>query len=457
MKPAPSHGLHGFWSQVRQLLMLATLSLGFGLLALPETHAQVTGAIFTTDTLGTVNKNIYVAKTDVYLNGGPLHPGAAGLPPGDYFCQVTTPDGDVLGQTQTAVIQVNALGEFVMPYQLTSILYTASSGFTTLGFDDTDNPGGEYKAWVTQNLSAAPLLGVPGTYPPNESKTDNFKVKEPGGGDPGPLPEGEICVEKFYDANVNGLFDLGEVLLAGWPIQIFDSADVLVATLVTTAPPDDQACLIDEPGTYSAIELDPLEDHWIHTTPAEVSGILLVDAQTTVVRFGNVCIGAGGGKTLGFWSNKNGQKLILADDLAQLVALNLRKADGSDFDPASKTTFRTWLLGGNATNMAYMLSVQLSAMKLNVHNTLVNGSALVYAPQLLDPAFPVTPGLNPLGFISVNNLMAAANTELGLHGLVLAGSPFRAYQEALKDALDDGNNNLNFVEPEPCPFTFAPF
>jgi hypothetical protein len=49
--------------------------------------------------------------------------------------------------------------------------------------------------------------------------------------------------------------------------------------------------------------------------------------------------------------------------------------------------------------------------------------------------------------------MAEANTELGLHGLTLSGSPYRSYQEALKNALDRANNNLSFVQSGPgsCP------
>jgi hypothetical protein len=58
------------------------------------------------------------------------------------------------------------------------------------------------------------------------------------------------------------------------------------------------------------------------------------------------------------------------------------------------------------------------------------------------------------GFLSVSGLMAEANTELGLHGLTTAGSAFRAYQETLKTALDQGNNNLNFVQGTACPFSF---
>ena len=104
--------------------------------------------------------------------------------------------------------------------------------------------------------------------------------------------------------------------------------------------------------------------------------------------------------------------------------------------------------------MAYMLSAQLAAMKMNVETGLVSGGALVYAPQLLAHA-PVA-GLSDLGFISINDLMSAANSELGVNGNTTSGTPgavARAYQEALKDALDDANNNLTFVQGQPCPFT----
>ena len=54
--------------------------------------------------------------------------------------------------------------------------------------------------------------------------------------------------------------------------------------------------------------------------------------------------------------------------------------------------------------------------------------------------------------------MNAANTELGAHGVTTTttGSAFRPYQQALKDTLDDANNNTNFVQSTPCPFSFAP-
>ena len=48
--------------------------------------------------------------------------------------------------------------------------------------------------------------------------------------------------------------------------------------------------------------------------------------------------------------------------------LNLRNADGSNFDPTTPAQVKTWLSKATATNMAYMLSAQLAAMALNVNN-----------------------------------------------------------------------------------------
>src|SRR6266702_2287468 len=66
--------------------------------------ANVSGAIFTTTSDGSiVNKNIYDLCSDVYLNGGPQNghcdDPSAGLPNGDYYFQVTDPNGDHLLST----------------------------------------------------------------------------------------------------------------------------------------------------------------------------------------------------------------------------------------------------------------------------------------------------------------------------------------------------------------------
>jgi len=399
----------------------------------------LSGAIFTTDAGCTgVDLNIYSSKEAVYLDGGPAHKGAAGLPDGVYYVQVTTPDGNVLGTSvgsgnDTPVTVVD--GEFASCYQLSAIVKTAGDlcAAGNPGYCTTDNPGGEYKVWVS----------TVSTFDPNNSKTDNFKVQE----NPFP-PQGLLTVLKFYDGNANGIFDATDTPITGWETHvglqatfdtIFETKDTPVS-IVVLAP----SCYTAQEGEIA----DP-NHTWVHTNaPIQSTSVPVPGAAE--VTFGNVCLGAGGGLTLGFWSNKNGQALFTsntgnvsvcgaalpASDLAWLVGLNLRDGAGNHFDPATYTAFRTWILSATATNMAYMLSAQLAAMELNVLNGKVSGSAIVYAPGTGGPS----------DFKSVCTLMGLANTELGLHGSVLSGSSFRAYQEALKNALDRANNDQNFVQ-----------
>lgn len=394
--------------------------------------APVSGAIFTTNvSCNGTNINIYSDKNDVYLDGGPTHPGAAGLPDGNYYVKVTQPNGTLLGSTATASVSV-VNGEFATCYNL----------MTIAPFADTSNSGGEYKVWISKDS----------TFPEADSKTDNFKVKADTCTDCGVGAPPVLHVRKFYDANANGVYDAGEAKVTGWRVRIQDGMDIIRYT------PVDQILDAD---TYTITESTPIQTNWIatgvcvavgnvdpctSTTPTTTTQTLADDTETTVL-FGNVCLGAGGGLTLGFWSNKNGQALFGSDDLALMVSLNLRNANGSDFNPADYAAFRTWILSASATNMAYMLSAQLAAMELNVLNGKVSGTSLVYAPGATSA--------NSLGFATISDLMAEANTSLGANGNTVASGATRAYQEALKNALDKANNNLNFVQATPCAFSFA--
>src|SRR5438132_12510810 len=163
------------------------------------------GAIFTTDSTCTeVNVNIYDNKEDVYIDGGPAHPGAAVLPDGSYCVQVTDPSRQsVLGMSDPGAVTV-ADGEFVQCYQLTSILKTASSGFTVPGFDDTPNPGGEYKVWVSTDCN----------FDNNSTKTDNFQVKA------GVCPIASESVTAFYDMNANGVSVEGVQDIIEWRFNV---------------------------------------------------------------------------------------------------------------------------------------------------------------------------------------------------------------------------------------------
>jgi hypothetical protein len=242
-----------------------------------------------------------------------------------------------------------------------------------------------------------------------------------------------VDVRTFYDKNTNGRRDPGEGRIAGWKVRVGSTG--------YSAPKS----LKVDPGVYHVSKSSPKQSNWRPTTATSVQ-VSAAAGDRTTARFGNVCVGAGGAQGTGFWTNKNGQALFGPDDLASMVGLNLRNANGSTFDPGTYSAFKSWLQGPSATNMAYDLSANLAAMKLNVLNGSVSGSSLVSTPG--------TAGANAAGFATVNDLMNEVNAELGLHGLTTSGSPFRAHQTALRDALLNANGNKTFVQPAPCSFSF---
>ena len=418
---------------MRTNTLLSALAISFAtLLAAAAGAGQpgLTGAIYTTDSTCTdVNQNVFYAdKQSVYLDGGPQNGNhGSGLPAGEYYLQITSPMGTLLGTSlgtadETPIV-VDADGNFATCFQLWSLLIKASD--QTVGYDDTDNNGGEYKVWVSRVAN----------FDPSETKTDNFKVRNDV---PPPPVDSHILVTKFYDANANGLDD-DAIAITGWQVTIAH-AEHLWEDKVQYTPID----LITDPAQYLVTESDALETNWRHTTPT-TDGFVLGEGETHATAFGNLCLGAGGGHTLGFWSNKNGQALISAADVLMLQGLNLRKANGADFD-GGKSAIKSWLLSATATNMAYMLSAQMAAMQLNVAEGFVSGSALVEAPG--------ASSANALGYATISALIAEANASLGANGYTVAAGPVRSYQEALKNALDRGNNNLNFVQAAPCAFSF---
>lgn len=172
--------------------------------------AGLSGAIFTTDASGTVvNGNTqYASKCDVYLDGGPgpnapAH--AAGLPAGDYYFQVTDPNGSALLSTDPVsnrrfkvssdgvIVQYTGVGGPAHPTgvesdhpELFAITIRLANTSCPTDFKDTPNNGGVYKVWVTR---VADFVGNPALvdnacgngcyhgFVPSKSKTDDFKAK----------------------------------------------------------------------------------------------------------------------------------------------------------------------------------------------------------------------------------------------------------------------------------------
>src|ERR1041384_5099358 len=86
-------------------------------------------------------------------------------------------------------------------------------------------------------------------------------------------------------------------------------------------------------GSYTVSEGHSTIGNWIQTaslldgvaqTPiADPVSVTVNPGDDHAVLFGNTCLGAGGGLTLGFRSKKNGQKLETADDFNFLSSLCL--------------------------------------------------------------------------------------------------------------------------------------
>lgn len=166
-----------------------------GLLGSPAAAAppvQLSGAIFTTDITGApVNLNIYDAKEDVYLNGGPginAPDDAAGLPAGTYSFQVTDPSGKVLLSTDPVAcrqFEVDASGVIRSVAPSGACAHSTGSDAEDLGitvqlfpYDTTPNNGGVYKVWVTPTgLLDCSAPGNKQCFVPRYSKVDNYKVR----------------------------------------------------------------------------------------------------------------------------------------------------------------------------------------------------------------------------------------------------------------------------------------
>lgn len=438
----------------------------------PPKDQNFSGAIFTSTADGTaVNQNIFASKDDVYLNGGPQNENAKGLPDGTYYFQVTGPANSGPGETLLsedgiACRKVTVVGGVVAgsssslttPGSISSPeckhpngSFNPNKGSTPvklMPFADTPNEGGVYKVHLTKigDYDPSDTQSVFG-FINSKSKTDNFRVVES-------VQVGSLVAIKWYDFNANGILDNGEQLLSGWEVTInpLDGAPEPATQLTNSSVAATWTNLT--PGIYSVTEGIPNEPNWIQSgsavngTPTDPNPMNPVMAevsanQVTFVDFGNYCTVPSNGKTLGYWSNKNGQATLndggtMAPELALLSSYNLRNANGSNFDPTSYTQLRNWLLNATATNMSYMLSAQLATMVLDIEAGFVDGNAFYI----------------PFGG-TINDLVSAANAALLADGFTPAGDePNRTNQETLKNYLDALNNNDNVVPVSPCVFTF---
>lgn len=212
-----------------------------------QAAAPLSGAIFTTIADGTiVNANTqYTSKCAVYLDGGPgpnAPAKAAGLASGDYFFQVTDPNGQTLLSTDVVnnrrfhvstdgVITAytgtggpaHATGIDHVHPELGAITISLANATCPTDYLDTPNSGGVYKAWVTP---VGNFVGDPNKvdndcghgcfhgFASSTSKTDNFKVQPT-------IPTFCVSIAKQL-VDQSGTISPG----LGWPVAVTDSAGV---------------------------------------------------------------------------------------------------------------------------------------------------------------------------------------------------------------------------------------
>ena len=439
---------------------------------------------------GTVNCNLYTAKNKVYLSGGPISAsfGYAGVG-GRFVFAVLVPgyqnpgvEGDGSnGNLSDAVASIdqknsNALNAGGGDLRACRIFDIDAAGNidNTIGgscahaygthagdgkailqvapFDNTTNNGGGYILSVCHVDQAGN---------PDACKYDYFKIRagEEECPDCNEQSNPDLSGLKYYDVNTNGQWDAGEPGIPGWLIDVGGSA-----TTTLTTDLNGEFTYSPVPGTYTFTEQlaiggtiggGPATFYWAQTgntvdqsidvlntttlTNKAYSVIAVFDGVTTGLNFGNVCYVRPGGHTMGFWSNKNGLALITSGDFTALTGFNLRNANGTDRDftsslNANKTAYNAWLLSATATNMAYMLSAQMSATYLSTQHGFTDGSIVVDGTK------------------TVNQLIAYANSLLAnpISGgvfdtqngaLTVAASALRTEQERVKNIFDKINNN----------------
>jgi len=311
----------------------------------------LSGAIFTTTVNGdVVNGNvIYEFKEDVYLDGGPgpnAPASAAGLPEGDYYFQVTDPSGkDLLSTDHISCRKVHVNSSGVIDTVYPGINHVKQQGkwqsvpcqhaqgvdidHIELGaitvqlfpYDDTPNPGGVYKAWMTPvanfagNPNVRPADGSTGSFNvngenwqpanvhgfiPSWSKTDNYKVDKKGRPFDPPL----LTIFKFHDRNFNGVLDAGEEGIAGWAMDVTDTLNI-TSTVFTQAGGFTNDILTAEAGIYTVVEETPagtlqtvseLDGVQLSLIPTANPTVLVTVAgdsgETHLVVYGNVGLGA---------------------------------------------------------------------------------------------------------------------------------------------------------------------
>jgi len=192
---------------------MLSVALQYGAAMVPQKALAISGAVFTSNSDGTgIDLNIYDSKGAVYLTGGPCQ-GGSHLEDGTYYYQVTSPNGALLSSDAIGERFITVDGGFIVSssgHVTNDVACTTDPAITVqlLPYDNTPNPGGEYKLTVglasdVEDCDAFEDEGFNFVKDCQqiETKSDNFKVG----------PNGDLRIEKSISGGpgeVEGSFDI---------------------------------------------------------------------------------------------------------------------------------------------------------------------------------------------------------------------------------------------------------
>jgi hypothetical protein len=226
-KVKQEQGLNRSMSVIKTIVTIAAIA-ALASMSIFGAAGSFFGAIYTTKNDGTtVDSNVFQAKPEVYLNGGPQNTSSQGLPDGTYYFQVTSPSGVLLSTDQAVCRQLLVSGGLISGStgpancKHANGVQNANNGGSIpvqlIPFNDTPNNGGEYKVWLIRQVPSTTIEndGITLKFKGNSAKTDNFKVNPPV-----PVPQA------YTEVNVTGFTEPVEGVAL--PVVTFDGISYVV-------------------------------------------------------------------------------------------------------------------------------------------------------------------------------------------------------------------------------------